>query len=315
MKKLLLLLLIFSLIASPAAALRASDYFKADHIAIAQSVLSTLVSEGVVPSTVADVIGSETLESSFDATGNETRVLSFKGMLDMVALNITAIDTIHINTVAFADEVITVNETIDAGNSTKICFMNVTRLFAPATLSISVNNSSLSYNYTVTIITFPYMLATDSIVTISPLDGAVLESTKATTAPIPVFVKPRSAEVAVAVNVYNPLAGTSDVYLNMTMESVTGNVVDVMFMNVTDGIEQLDLYIDGDYVETINVTSGVVYFNVDDFSTHTVTMVVSGALAAPPEEVDWYWVAAVVVVLAMFAWMVYLLIMTFWRKQ
>jgi len=315
MKKLMLLLLIFSLVTSPAVALRASDYFRADHVVTTQSVLSALVSEGVVPPSAADVINSKVLESSFSATGNETRMLSFKGVLDMATLNITANDTIHINTVSFADEIITVNETIDAGNSTKICFMNVTRLFAPATLSINVNNSSLSYNYTVTIVTFPYMLATDSIVTVSPLDGAVLESTGATTAPIPVFVKPRSAEVVVSVNVYNPLAGTSDVYLNMTMESATGNVVDVVLMNVTDGIEQLDLYIDGDYVETVSVTNGVAYFNVSDFSTHTVTLIVSGALVAPQEEIDWYWVAAVVIVLAMFAWMVYLLIMTFWRKR
>jgi len=271
--------------------------------------------------TVASLTNSTSLSVSLnDSDLNLTNSIKvYAEGSQKVIVNFTWYDEgrVHINRVVFAGENKTLDSFIAAGENVTVQLLNVTRPFAPVTMTIDAdtqNTLSTSYNYTVTIDRFGYMLMSDAVLSISPVDGVLVESYKSTSEPIPVFVKPRNAEVSVAVNTYYPPAGVADTYLNMTLASTSGNVVDVVVTNISSDISQLDLYIDGDYVKTLNVTDGAVYFNVSSFSVHTVSLIVSGALAAPPAEIDWYWVAGVIMVAVLFIVLIYLGVVTLRRR-
>ena len=206
---------------------------------------------------------------------------------------------------------VNVSRFIASGENYTVTIPNVTDVIPPVEVTIIVDDDHtlcIGYNYTMEFETYPFMLLSDSTATISPSDGCSYDKYKPTSNPIPVFVKPRYQSCSVRVNVYNPNASTADVYLNVTIESASGNVVDFILTNVS--ADSLDVYIDGEYYTTIQVENGVCNFTMDRFSTHNLSFVVSGALAVAPEEIDWQWVAGIIMFAVLVFVLIYLLVAT-----
>jgi len=182
---------------------------------------------------------------------------------------------------------VNVSKFLASGENYTVSLDDIADVVPPVDIQIvvGVNTLSKDYNYTVELESYPFMLLSDSIASISPSDGCYYESFRATSEPIPVFVKPRHHSCSVKVNVYNPNAGVADVYLNVTIASASGNVVDFVLTDVP--ADSLDVYIDGEYYTTVQVENGVCNFTMTKFSTHDVSFVVGGALVTPTEEIDW----------------------------
>jgi len=232
---------------------------------------------------------------------------------EKVFLNFTWYDEgrVYVKKVCVAGVCVDCDKFLAEGENVTIGLTNVTDIISPVTLTITLDTEHTlctSYNYTLELKTYPFMLMSYARMSISPTDGVQIESNRTFSKPIPIFVKPRYADASLSVNVYNPNASVGDVFLNMTIESVHGNVVDFFLTDLP--YDALDLYIDGNYVTTLNVTDGFCYFNVSNFSTHTIELYPAGALVAPPSEIDWMWVAGVIMVIVLIATMIYLFVAT-----
>ncbi|RLC69408.1 MAG: hypothetical protein DRI26_09170, partial [Chloroflexi bacterium] len=165
------------------------------------------------------------------------------------------------------------------------------------------------FRFNLTLETQKFMCIQNANLTIT-LDGVTVRSFKSygASTPIPVFVKPRYSGVDVRVNVWNPSAYAGAELFNMTISSpVHDEVVDVIVTNISEGITMVQLYKDGNLVDNLTVTDGMVTFNITGFSEHIIVLKpVSVAVIAPPEEIDWYWVVSVIAFAALLMVLLYL---------
>jgi len=230
-----------------------------------------------------------------------------------VFLNFTWYDEgrLHVIKILCGGAEVNVSKFVASGENYSISLPNITDVIPPVDIEIVVDNEHTlcnCYNYSVTLETYPFMLLSNTVVSVSPSDGVSVEHYTSVSKPIPVFVKPRNASCYIGVNVYNPNASTADVYLNITIESAHGNAVDFFLTDVP--ADSLDVYIDGNYYTTLNVTDGVCNFTMTNFSTHNVEFVIGGALAIAPQEISWQWVAGVLILAVLIFVLLYLLVAT-----
>lgn len=184
----------------------------------------------------------------------------------------------------------------------------------PVTIITDEHSKMRSYNFSLTMNSYKYMCIKRATFTVSSDTGITVISHEDIniSEPIPVFIKPRVGSVTVSVNVWNPSAVVGAELFNSTISSENHSaVVDIMITDIPDGISQVDLYIDGGYVRTINVTNDVVYLNVTGFSERVITLLPStAALVAPPPEYDWYTIASIIAIAALFITLLYLFVAT-----
>ncbi len=217
---------------------------------------------------------------------------------------------VHVTKVVLGGDEEDVNYFIAYGENATISFANFTDVVPPVTLTIVVDaehTHTTAYNFTIELEPYAFMLMDGAVASISPDEGAYFQSLKSWSKPIPVFVKPRISDAAVAVNVYNPNATAGENYLNVTVSSsIHDNVVDFVLTDVP--YDSLDLYVNGNYVSTLDVNNSTIYFNVTGFSTKDIALIPSGSLAAPTEEIDWQTVAAALIIfsgIAVAIWLLY----------
>ena len=299
--KRVLALFILLLLVSTASAMRASDYVSAESL----SKMSEMAENGTVP---YDIAGLNIYEAKFSASGNVTKDVSFKGIIDLANITIeTSTGKLYVKSVSFAGHTEDINVQLN-NNSTSIVFTNVSKLCAPVKITVTVdpaNTTCTSFNYTMKLYTFKYMLMGSSVVTVSPVDGVHVETYKADSKPIPVFVKPNKDDIAISVNLYDPEADPGEPLFSMTVSSTHGNTVDVVIADVN--YSSLDVLVDGNYSTTINVTDGIAHFALTGFSVHDITVVPSGMVIAPA-GIDWNRIAGILMMITLLCVLVYLVV-------
>jgi hypothetical protein len=233
-----------------------------------------------------------------------------------VKVNLTWYDEgrLHVITVGAAGDTETVDKFVAAGENVSVSF-NVTRYFAPVTVTITLDEEHTlcrQLNYSIDLESYKFMLLSDSVATVSPEDGVHVQSYKASSEPVPIFVKPDKDLIAVAVNLFNPDARAGDIIASMTISSERhDNTVDIIIGNLS--YDKVEVFVDGNYYTSVNVTDGVAYFAITGFSTHDVDVYAPGAALIAPVGVDWSWIAALIVFVILNSVLIYLLVAT-WRK-